>query len=62
MTLQLAIEQIEKMANKKVMGIEYEDGSMVKFNVKLFGEDKARFFNLSNQNAIVNILNKIDKK
>lgn len=46
-TLTEAIQVIESKFNRTVLGIEFEDGSMRKFNVQLSGNAGKTFIDLS---------------
>lgn len=53
MTLQNAINEIEsRFPLRKVVMIEYEDGSGKKFNYRLNGDSKNRFINLTNNEFV----------
>ncbi|MEY4571506.1 MAG: hypothetical protein RLZ10_717 [Bacteroidota bacterium] len=64
MKLYQAAHIIESMYKRDVTFIEFEDGSGVKFNFKLKGEDKKQYINLKNihykeiKNYIEQITNK----
>ena len=46
-TLQEAIVLIEVKCFRKVLGIEYEDGSGLNYNVRFFGSKKWEFVRLN---------------
>lgn len=58
-TLITAIQKIEATYQKKVMMIEFEDGSGYKFNCRFHGERETQFIDLSPKTMRLGTLNKI---
>ncbi|GIV43954.1 MAG: hypothetical protein KatS3mg035_1077 [Bacteroidia bacterium] len=53
MDLATAISHIERVVNKKVSMIEYEDGSMLSFNVKFMGQTNKIYVKFNQKGEIV---------
>lgn len=60
MTLGQAVCIIANNHNKDVKMIEYEDGSLTKFNYRLYGESECRFVDLTTYQKKKNALREIE--
>ena len=62
MTLTQAIQKIETKYQRRVMMIEFEDGSGFKFNVRFYGDKNITFVNLELERIHAEKLNSIYNK